>query len=122
MTRPWTEIIEFYRSFQGGKLNLDFMLAFAEKIKSSEYVKGLHAWTSMHDLCIVQSEVEYPYDGPYLRVHPLFDGTVEFRYIDTHVKEKQWSRIVGEDELFDRLESFLNQLYWFVVEVKENES
>lgn len=50
----------------------------------------------MFDLCIVQTEVSYPDDGPCpsLRVSPISEHQIEFRYIDTHDKAKQWHRTV----------------------------
>ena len=44
----------------------------------------------MFDLCITQTEVWRPYDGPYLRVKPLFNGQIEFRY--KPVSEDLWAR------------------------------
>jgi hypothetical protein len=79
----------------------------------------------MHDLCVVQQEVSYPYHGPYLRIsplpegHALPDGQLEFRYIDTHISDRQWSRIVPSSAAFARLEKFLDQLHWFAKEEAE---
>jgi hypothetical protein len=53
-----------------------------------------------------------PYDGPYLRISPRFDGTIEFRYIDTHIEDKQWRRVVNENDAFARLERFMGQVHW----------
>jgi hypothetical protein len=90
------------------------MLRLVEQVEASQYARALYAWTSMHDLCIVQN------DGPYLRISPLFEGTIEFRYIDTPVFEKQWRRLVREDDAFQRLESFIDQLHWVVRERKHD--
>jgi hypothetical protein len=68
----------------------------------------------VHDLCITQLATSaYPNDGPYLRISPLYVGSIEFRYFDTYVKQKQWHRIVKEDDAFARLERFFDQLHWF---------
>jgi len=122
MVRSWEEIRETYQGFVESGLELKPMLKLVESIQKSPYADGLYAWTSMHDLCIVQSPVTYPYDGPYLRISPQFNGKVEFRYIDTHVESKQWHRTESEDELFPRLEGFINQLHWFVKERTVNDS
>jgi hypothetical protein len=75
----------------------------------------------MHDLCLTQiASSAYP-DGPHLRISPRFDGTIEFRYIDTYVREKQWHRVVQEDEAFSRLVGFFDQLHWFGRERAEPE-
>jgi hypothetical protein len=109
MIRPWNEIREFYESYSP----LGIMLALVSEIEKSRYSTGLHAWTSMQDLCIAQMPVEYPYNGPYLRISPLSEDRCEFRYVDTPSKEKQWSRIATRAESFARLESFFGQLHWF---------
>lgn len=88
------------------------MVKLTERIASSPYQK-LHAWTSMHDLCLAQtprSPVEF---GPYLRISPLFDGHILFQYIDTYIESRQWTRTVEEDAAFSRLQHFLHQLRWF---------
>jgi hypothetical protein len=48
----------------------------------------------------------------HLRASPQFDGTVEFRYIDTHIKSRQWSRTVPPEAVIGRFEAFLDQLHW----------
>jgi hypothetical protein len=89
------------------------MLALVQAIEASRYASGLYAWQSMHDLCIVQTPVNYPYDGPYLRISPLVGGKLEFRYFDTFKKDHQWHRTVEGSEGFDRLERFIDQIHWF---------
>ena len=63
----------FSRIGTATKNNKSFMamVKLVEKIQSSPYHVGLFAWTSMHDLCIVQTPVKYPYNGPYLRIAPI---------------------------------------------------
>ena len=109
MTRPWIEIREFYERTSP----LGIMVDLVYQIERSRYSSGLHPWTSMQDLCIAQTPVDYPYNGPYLRVSPLPDGNCEFRYVDTPSEKKQWSRIATASGSFLRLESFLRQLHWF---------
>ena len=113
MIRSWNEIKEFYEDLVHNGLKLQPMVRLIEEIQGSRYVIGLYAWTSMYNLCVVQMPVNYPYDGPYLRVSPLFDGRVEFRYLDTSIPDRQWHRTVREEEIFSRLEHFINQLHWF---------
>jgi hypothetical protein len=93
------------------------MLAIAQRIAHSPLATGLHAWTSMLDLCITQTEVTYPYNGSYLKVSPLRNGLVEFRYLDTQDKGKQWSRTVEAHDAVPRLLKFLDQLRWFPTEL-----
>ena len=114
MTRSWKEIHDSYRGFVENGLPFKWMLNLIGEIEASSYAEGLFAWTSMHDLCVVQTPVNYPYDGPYLRIAPLINGQLEFRYIDTHITEKQWHRVVDGADGFVRLEHFMQQLHWFV--------
>jgi hypothetical protein len=90
------------------------MLKFVRQIEQSDYAGGLFGWISHFDLCIVQTPVEYPYDGPSLIVAPKPHGKVEFRYRDTYSQEKQWHRTVDAEDAYARLEGFLDQLHWFV--------
>ena len=114
MNRPWSEIARFYGQFDtpSGRA----MLAFVSKIQGSRYAAGLFGWTSMMDLCVAQTPVQYPYDGPYLRISPVSPATVEFRHIDTRDEKKQWHRTVPIDGAFARLERFFDELRWFVPE------
>jgi hypothetical protein len=113
MIRSWSEIRKRYATVAPSSVALKAMLDLVDRIESSPYATGLFAWTSMHDLCIAQTPVTYPYNGPYLRISPRQNGQIEFRYFDTTVVEKQWYRMVDGDDAFVRLESFIKQLHWF---------
>jgi hypothetical protein len=122
MTQPWTKIRSYYEGLPHGVQAFDSMRNLVEEIVKSRYVAGIYAWTSMHDLCIVQTEVTYPYDGPFLRISPKCpDGKLEFRYIDTHIKDKQWHRTVDAKDGFARLEGFFYQVHWFYPVPDKNE-
>jgi hypothetical protein len=110
MIRPWSEIRSFYEQLGAP---LQGMLRLVEQIEGSRYANGIHGETSVCDLCITQlPNSAYP-DGPYLRISPQADGLLEFRYVDTYVRNRQWSRRVKQDEGFSRLELFFDQLHWF---------
>jgi hypothetical protein len=114
MTRPWAEIREHYGDERlVDKSATAGMLKLVTAIMDSRYADGLHAWTSILDLCIVQTPMSYPYNGPYLRVSPRAHGKLEFRYIDTWKEDQQWHRVVAQEDGFKRLEGFLEQLHWF---------
>jgi hypothetical protein len=114
LPRPWSEIKEFYQEFVEAGHRLEGMVHLVEQIEASRYATGLFALTSMHDLCITQvPSFSMRFDEPYLRVSPHFDGTVTFRYVDTHIENKQWHRVVKDEEAFSRLERFIDQLHWF---------
>ena len=87
------------------------MINLIDYICASE-LSSLSAWTSMHDLCISQTPVTYPDTGPYLRVSPLANDQLEFRYVDTPEKHKQWCRIVSFEDAVPRLDGFVRQLHW----------
>jgi len=83
MTQPWDRIVARYENFKGEHRSIRALETLAGRIGESPLSKGLFAWTSMFDLCIVQTPVSYPYDGPWLRISPISEDQVEFRYLDT---------------------------------------
>jgi hypothetical protein len=113
MYRTWGGLKQFYAEPAKFLPELEAMASLVEQINSSRYAEGVWGWQSIHDLCIAQMPTGKPYSGPYLRIRPLFDGNVEFRYFDTMVEEKQWHRTVPAREAFSRLEIFFDQLHWF---------
>lgn len=117
MTEPWTKIVERYKDLSGDDLSLKALLALSEHIANGPLARGLFAWVSMFDLCITQTEVTYPYDGPHLRVSPTRDGFVEFRYVDTWQTDKQWHGEVPGHDAIAQLLKFLEWLRWFPPEV-----
>lgn len=112
VTRPLREIIEHYAAAQTESTAA--LHDLASRIEASGLAEGLHGWTSMFDLYIAQTEVTYPYDGPYLRISPTGSNSLEFRFVDTRITAKQWKRTAPATAAWDRLISFLEQLNWFV--------
>jgi hypothetical protein len=113
MIMSWAEVKKFYQSLADKDPRLSPMLRLVKAVEASRYASGLYPWTSMADLCLQQVASGKPYDGPFLRISPRSDGTVEFRYLDTSVATRQWHRVVKADDAFARLESFIEQLHWF---------
>ena len=113
MTKSWPEIIERYRKYAGDWRSIHALQSLARRINETPLAGGLFAWTSMFDLCIVQTAVSYPYEGPFLRLSPASRDQVQFRYEDTHVDARQWHRTVDADDVMPRLLEFLDQLRWF---------
>jgi hypothetical protein len=109
-----------YDDFKGEHRSIRALGALAQRIAQSPLANGLHAWTSMFDLCIVQIPVNYPFDGPFLRVSPITEDRIEFRYVDTLEKDKQWNRTVDTNQVWPRLIKFLDQLRWFPADVLES--
>jgi hypothetical protein len=120
MRESWSDIVAFLRG-----LNLDHA-EYASAVKAiadvADFVAaaslnlGMYGWTSMHDLCIQQTDVE-PYTSPYLRLSPLKSGSVEFRYFDTGIENRRWARTVPAEQAVKRFAKFLKQLHW-VAEVR----
>jgi hypothetical protein len=113
MIRRWTDIAVDYETHASGRASLEALGSLARWVGEGPLVKGLFAWKSMHTLCLVQHEVSYPYDGPHLTITPLAREKVEFRYVDTPDKAKQWQRIVDSHDVQRQLSKFLDQLRWF---------
>lgn len=112
MTQPWPEIGVHYDGSSEHR-SIRALGELAQRIAQSPLAEGLYAWTSMADLCIVQRPVSYPFDGPFLRISPVTEDRIEFRYVDTLEKDKQWHRIVDAAQTWPRLIRFLEQLRWF---------
>lgn len=90
--------------------------ALVHHIAASPLSGALFGFSSMHDLCIHQTD-SHPFEGrggPYLRVSPQQSGLIEFRYVDTHVAARQWTRIEPPERTLARFDHFLNQLHWLV--------
>jgi hypothetical protein len=113
MVQPWSEIRSFYAGLMTSSSAASSMFALVSEIERSKYAIGPFGWTSVLDLCIAQTRVSYPYNGPYLRISPTPDGKIEFRYVDTPINNKQWHRTVDGSEGFNLLEHFIDQLHWF---------
>jgi hypothetical protein len=112
MGKDWTEIAAFYAHLAGVNPFFAPMARLAAQIEASSY-RRLYGQTSMHDLCLAQGAHAWPDWEPYLRISPLDGGRIAFRYFDTYVTERQWSRIVEGDAAFARLKRFIEQLRWF---------
>ena len=120
MTQPWDQVVARYEDFKGEHRSIRALETLTRRIRESSLSKGLFAWTSMFDLCIVQTPVSYPYDGPWLRISPISADQVEFRYLDTFEKAQQWHRTVDADQVWPRLIKFLDQLRWFPADVLDS--
>jgi hypothetical protein len=122
MTQPWPKIVARYEDYKGEQRSIRALETLARRISESSLCHGLFAWTSVFDLCVVQTPVSYPYDGPWLRISPISEGQVEFRYLDTFEKTQQWHRTVDAEQAWSRLIKFLDQLRWFPADVLESVS
>jgi hypothetical protein len=114
MGRSWGEIKRSYEDCADSSSELRGMLQLVEDIEASPYAQGIWGWTSIYDLCVAQMPITDPLGaGPYLRISPGRDGNIEFRYLDTAIKNRQWHRVVPAAEAFQRLERLFHQLNWF---------
>jgi hypothetical protein len=111
--RPWKDIKTFYQELVAKGLRLQGMVRLIEQIEESRYASGVYGETSMHNSWLTQMASGAYSNGPYLKISPRFDGTIEFRYIDTAIEKKQWHRVVKEEDAFSRLVLFFDQLHWF---------
>jgi len=115
MHKSWVEIASFLRSLELEHRDyasaVDGIATVAEFVAEAPLNLGLHGWTSMHDLCIQQTDVE-PHSGPFLRLSPLETGMVKFSYVDTSVAQRQWVRTEAPQQAVGRFAKFLEQLHW----------
>lgn len=117
ITKPWPKIVAHYADYTGDWRSIQALGSLSQQISESRLSAGIFAWTSMYDLCVVQTEVTYPYVGPTLRISPVSRDELEFRYEDTFARSKQWHRTVDADEAASRFLKFLEQLHWFPSEI-----
>jgi hypothetical protein len=115
MHKSWAEIASFLRSLEFEHRDhasaVDGIATVAEFVAEAPLNLGLYGWTSMHTLCIQQTDVE-PYSGPFLRLSPLETGMVKFSYVDTSVAQRQWARTEAPQQAVGRFVKFLEQLHW----------
>lgn len=120
MSEPWADIVAKFNRKQS-LWDGPFSLAFAGVEQVAVFIangplnSALFGWTAMHDLCIQQTNVQ-PYTGPFLRISPLVSGEIEFRHVNTAIASRQWSRVVPVDDAVNRLNAFLGQIRWTVLE------
>jgi hypothetical protein len=120
MTQPWPQIVARYEDYKGEVQSIHTLGRLARRISESPLERSLFASPHMFDLDIVQIPVSDPFDGPFLRLSPvLSEDRIEFRYIDTYDKAKQWHRMAEADQAWARLIKFLDQLGWFPINVLE---
>lgn len=65
LVKPWDAIQAHYASLAGRVTFALDMERLVAAIRGSRYVDGLFAWTSVFELCIVQTPAQYPYHGPW---------------------------------------------------------
>lgn len=117
MGREWSEIADLLRTAPNSLSDplwssaLTAVADLADHLAQGPLAQALFGWTSMHDLCIQQTDAT-PYSGPYLRVSPLATGMVEFCYEDSHIPARRWTREVPPRGVIGRFDSFLDQLRW----------
>jgi hypothetical protein len=121
MPKSWLDIRVHFSDAAHACPRLQGMLRLVQQIEASPYVEGVNGVTSMNDLLIIQ-QPSSDLTGPHLRISAAGGGAIEFRYVDTGIKTRQWHRIVAEEQAFSRLESFFEQLHWFAVVQTETPS
>ena len=110
---PWTGVLTFFDERAAENAYFEPMRALAHDLANSTYGPALHPWTSMHDLCISQTEPRYPQAFPHLRIGLKSPSEIKFRYIDTGNQQRQWHRTESPAQAIERLETFFDQLNWF---------
>lgn len=117
MMKPWPLLVDHIRNVRKRSEDEQFSSALlgieqlADFIAQSLLRDVLFGWTSMADLCVQQTEHK-PYSVAYLRISAQSSGLIEFRYIDTAVELRQWTRTEPPERVVDRLRTFLSQLHW----------
>lgn len=127
LIQPWPKILEHYAELasydqrnQVGSSRIS-MYKLVQEMIDRGYADHFYAWTSMHDLKIVQLPVLYPFDGPFLLISPQSPDILEFCYVDSVFRKPDWRRRVAGSDGLRRFENFLLQLHWLEqIPVKTN--
>ncbi|GLX69655.1 hypothetical protein [Paenibacillus glycanilyticus] len=113
MIKSWDDICSDYERLNSSDNKFLSIYNLVVSIRDSKYSNHIYGWTSVIDLYIVQSKVNYPYNGPKLLVRQLEGNKLEFRYIDTYKPESQWKRVLDGSKGYAKLEEFFFNLHWF---------
>jgi hypothetical protein len=119
MAPDWPQIIAHYRRMRADtEMNRAYQRAASGVGDVAEYIgatwlqRCLFGHTSHYDLCIYQTAQRPTEAFPYLRIEALGSGDVQFRYIDSVWRMKQWHRVVPPEQTVPRFKRFLDQLHW----------
>jgi len=116
-SKPWPEVVEFYRSLAETHPSFRHMAALVEEIAASNYARGLYASTSMTTLLISQTE-EIDMEKEILSIKlDSAKGVVILDFQETFSKlpkYQHWIRKCPPEEGFARLVGFLQLKGWFV--------
>jgi hypothetical protein len=80
-----------------------------------ELSKALYGYSSLHTLFITQTPPHFPLHPSIqqLMVEPDKAGGIVFKFIDTNIEEKRWSRRATDaSSAIARLKGFLAQVGW----------
>ena len=115
-TRPWPEIVEFYRDLVGKHQHESFrsMIDLVEKIAAADFAKNLYPATSHAQLKISYYPDFHP-DGEFLNVDLEGEtGQIKFEYQETPSPlYKRWKRVCQPSEAFEVFQRFLQLKKWF---------
>ena len=111
MTRAWSELSAHFRHPE--EVACTAIAELCDYIEARPIRSGVHGWQSMYTLCVVQIPVAYPYEGPRLQIEPRSNGSVEFRYVDTYIQKRMWTRVEPADRVIERFRKTMIQLGWF---------
>ena len=114
MHRSWTEIRQHFASIALDAPVLDGLRSLVDHVSESPLAAELYPWTSMFDLYISHTPPSPTLHFPHSRISAQQSGQLEFRYVDSPVPAKQWSRTVAPEDAIGRFASFISQLHWLV--------
>lgn len=116
-TESWESVTRRFRGVAESNASFRPMLELVEKIGASKYASGLYPWTSMHTLCISQTQ-EADSDKEVLRIsRDPHTGNLIFDFQETGStlpKYQHWIRRCPPEEGFSRFERFVKLKAWFV--------
>ena len=123
--RSWSELANFYSSFDQWKGDIQLALTAIGKltlsIERSDLNSQLFAHTSHANLLICQTRNTYPprLGAEFLVISPRNTGRLRFTLSRWGKGDEKWSRTVVPDDLLIQFNSALRTLGWTTQDIRE---
>jgi hypothetical protein len=112
MKIPWPRIVAHYRDLAACESSFAGLQALSDYVAAGALVDELYAWTTASDLCISLIKPNHTFDDTYLRISHNQDGSLDFRYVDTHAGGIRWHRRVEAEQAIPGFLLCLEQIRW----------
>ncbi len=109
-TRPWEEILDFYRKLEDRNADFAPMRRLIAHVAAQPYAPLLFGATSMHALLVAHDE-QTRWDDDVLRIEVQLDGRIRFAHQEQpFVQPARWA--CDDEKIVETLEAFLRRQRW----------